>query len=242
LRAQAAGQALSQGGLPEATPSLTGLAGQLPAQGMVTFGLAFYVGLIFIITVFAGPSSQPSEPALQTSTPTPPIHTLYQSARLLPQLPSNPPSTLQPFLGFSSLAPPAATQQANHAHLASASATIPHQQQVPCRGVRRHTSSQAQRSAAPTLGHRSGKAKIEDCLIDPEGSEELIHIQVRVYPPVVCITSLGSHLSAHDFGSLLDHPLSEYCSKSQVNHSHSFLKNITCFSIMKFPLKQIWLH
>ena len=144
--------------------------------------------------------SQPSATQAATSVnPTPtipippsqPIQTLYQSARILPQLPNNPPasgSTSQPFLGFSSLAPPIATQQANQARLSSSVTTIPRQQQLPRRGVRHHPSSRTQRSATPTLGRRSGKAKIEDCLVLAEGSQTLVRIQVRVYPPVVCVT------------------------------------------------------
>jgi hypothetical protein len=67
-----------------------------------------------------------------------PIQNVYQSACTLPALPSNPPSTSQPFLGFSALAPPSLpTQHANQAHLASAAATIPRQQQFARRGSRR---------------------------------------------------------------------------------------------------------
>jgi hypothetical protein len=141
---------------------------------------------------------QPPAPVNPTLTiPTPPsqpIQTLYQSARILPQLPqaSNPPSTSQPFLGFSWLAPPVATQQANQARLTSAAISIPRQQQLPRRGVRHRPASRTQRSATPTLGRRSGKAKIEDCLL--EGSQNLIRIQARVYPPVVCITSILTFL------------------------------------------------
>jgi hypothetical protein len=59
-----------------------------------------------------------------------PINAPYQSVRFLPPLPANVPATSQPFLGFSSLAPPSSTRQANQARLSSASATIPRQPQV----------------------------------------------------------------------------------------------------------------
>ena len=145
-----------------------------------------------MIAVFTGSGSHhlssPTPSTLATlAPPSQPIETLYQSARVLPQLPSNPPSTSQPFLGFSSLAPPVATQQANHARLASAATSIPRQQQLPRRGNRHRPASRTHRSATPTLGCRSGKPKIEDCLlVDSKG----IRIQVRVYPPVVCISSI----------------------------------------------------
>jgi hypothetical protein len=108
-----------------------------------------------------------------------PIQNVYQSARTLPALPSNPPSTSQPFLGFSSLAAPSLpTQNANQARLASAAATIP-RQQVARRGSRR----QGPARAPPTLAHQPVRAKIENCLLETD--PETIRVQVRVYPPTV---------------------------------------------------------
>ena len=105
---------------------------------------------MWIITVSTGLSSQPVNHQAGLTIPTPPsqpIQTLYQSARILPQLPNNAPSTLQPFLGFSSLALPVTTQQANQARLSSAAITIPCQQQLPHRGVRHQPAIQSQWSA-----------------------------------------------------------------------------------------------
>lgn len=111
-----------------------------------------------------------------------PIQNVYQSARTLPALASNPPSTSQPFLGFSALAPPSgslATQSANQARLASAAATIPRQQQVARRGSRRRGPARP----PPTLAHHPIRAKIENCLLETD--PETIRVQVRVYPPTV---------------------------------------------------------
>lgn len=115
-----------------------------------------------------------------------PIQNVYQSARTLPALPSNPPSTSQPFLGFSAVAAPSgslSTQNANQARLASAAATIPRQQQVPRRGSRRRGPARP----PPALAHQPIRAKIENCLLETD--PDTIRVQVRVYPPTVSYLS-----------------------------------------------------
>ena len=131
------------------------------------------------------PSRETGSPIASQNPPRPsqfplPIQNVYQSARTLPALPTNPPSTSQPFLGFSALAAPSLpTQNANQARLASAAVTIPRQQQVARRGSRRRGPA----SHPPTLAHHPIRAKIENCLLETD--PETIRVQVRVYPPTV---------------------------------------------------------
>jgi len=59
-------------------------------------------------SIAQAPSQEPGSPIASHNPPRPsqfslPIQNVYQSARTLPALPINPPSTSQPFLGFSAL-------------------------------------------------------------------------------------------------------------------------------------------
>jgi hypothetical protein len=125
-----------------------------------------------------------------------PIHAPYQSVRLLPPLPENAPATSQPFLGFSSLAPPSSTRHANQARLSSASATIPRQPQVQSRSrtARRGatgpstTTARGGRATLPRLlNGRDSQERIEDCLVVSDAHPPSLRIQARVLPPMVSI-------------------------------------------------------
>ena len=142
-------------------------------------------------SIVQAPSRETGSPIASQNPPRPsqfslPIQNVYQSARTLPALLSNPPSTSQPFLGFSALAAPSGslpTQNANQARLASAAATIPQQQQVARRGSRRRGPARP----PPTLAHQPVRAKIENCLVETD--PETIRVRVRVYPPAVSYLS-----------------------------------------------------
>jgi hypothetical protein len=144
-----------------------------------------------VTSIAQAPSRGPGSSIASQNPPPPsssqfslPIQNVYQSARTLPALPSNPPSTSQPFLGFSALAAPSLpTQNANQARLASAAATIPRQQQVARRGSRRRGPARP----PPTLSHQPIRAKIENCLLETD--PDTIRVQVRVYPPTVSYLS-----------------------------------------------------
>lgn len=126
-----------------------------------------------------------------------PINAPYQSVRFLPPLPANVPATSQPFLGFSSLAPPSSTRQANQARLSSASATIPRQPQVQPRSRTSRRGATASmttvrgggRATLPRiLNGRDGQERVEDCLV-ADANPSSLRIQVRVLPPLVSIPS-----------------------------------------------------
>ena len=166
----------------------------VPTQGLPSICMLFFLsqfgGLLIDYLCLATQTiaRDPGSPIASQIPPGPsqssfPIQSMYQSARALPTLPTNPPSTSQPFLGFSALAAPSTTvlptRNVNQARLASAAATNPRQQQVARRGTRRRISTRSQ----PTLAPRPVRAKIMDCRTETD--PEVIRVQVRVYPPVV---------------------------------------------------------
>jgi len=131
-------------------------------------------------------------PLQNTATQPLPITQLYQSSRQQPPpqgLTTTAPAMatrFQPYPGIGTLGLNLATGHANQARMASASATIPRQAQLPRRS--RRTRGPAQ--SAPVLP-QSRKPVLNDCLATPT----TIRLRFFVYPPRV---SHFSYDTCHD--------------------------------------------
>ncbi|KAF8222060.1 hypothetical protein L208DRAFT_626082 [Tricholoma matsutake] len=89
------------------------------------------------------------------------------------------PSPPNPFLAFLPSWRPLLRLFPNQACLTSAAATIPRHAQLAHRGSHHRGPARA----PPTLAHNPARARIDDCLIEPD--RQKIWIQVRVYPPAI---------------------------------------------------------